>query len=121
MEALQKFKVDALELIAVAALVDPSATASILATHVNYKVVARSGSKEVAVEAQKLLNAVAQVPDRVGSFLEAMDRARAEELNDSDDANETDCGNHYSRHRTDPTTILSHILSQNFAQLTQLY
>ena len=43
-------------------------TTRILATHINYKVVARSGSMEVAADAQALLHAVADVQRRVGVF-----------------------------------------------------
>lgn len=77
-EALWEFQVEGLELIALAALVDPSATASMIATNINYKVVSRSGSKEVAQEAKKLLEAVADVQTRVENFLHEMGKARAE-------------------------------------------
>jgi len=77
-QALWRFKVDGLELIAVAALVDPSATANLIATYINYKVVARSGSKEIADDAQKLLSAVANVQHRVDNFLATIGRERAE-------------------------------------------
>lgn len=73
--ALAKFKFDGLEIIAAAALVDPSKTASIIATQINYKVVARSGSKEVAADAQALLHAVADVQRRVDGFLLNMQRS----------------------------------------------
>merc|ERR1712057_139718 len=80
-QALWKFKVEGLELIAIAALVDPSATANLIATHINYKVVARSGSKEVAADAQPLLAAVANVQQRVDTFLAQMGREREEAQN----------------------------------------
>merc|ERR1712232_243861 len=68
-KAFSRFKADGLELIAAAALVDPSATASLIETHINYKIVARSCSHEVARDAQRLLDAVAKVQNRVDWFL----------------------------------------------------
>mmetsp|Transcript_65932 Transcript_65932/g.212672 ORF Transcript_65932/g.212672 Transcript_65932/m.212672 type:complete len:626 (-) Transcript_65932:45-1922(-) len=84
-EAYWQFKKDGLELIATAALMDPSATANIIATNVNYKIVSRSGSKEVAQDAQALITAIADVQQRVESFLVEMGRERAEALDAEDE------------------------------------
>lgn len=83
-DCLWQFKSDGLEIIAVCALLDPAATASLLQSHINYKIVARSGSKEVAREAQDMLNAVADVQRRAEAFLVEMGRARAEALDEED-------------------------------------
>lgn len=84
-DCLWQFKSDGLELIAVCALLDPSATASLLQSHINYKIVARSGSKEVAQEAQAMLNAVGEVQHRAEAFLVEMGRARAAALDAEDE------------------------------------
>lgn len=83
-DCLWQFKAAGLELIAVCALLDPAATASLLQSHVNYKLVARSGSKEVAKEAQMMLHAVAEVQRRAEAFLVEMGRARAAALDAED-------------------------------------
>lgn len=84
-EAFWQFKADGLELIATAALLDPSATANLIATHINYKVVSRSGSKEVAKDCQALLHAVADVQQCVDNFLVEMGRERAAALDAEDE------------------------------------
>jgi len=84
-EAFWQFKVDGLELIAIAALLDPSATASLIASHINYKIVSRSGSKEVARDCQALLEAIADVQQRVDNFLVVMGRERAAALDAEDE------------------------------------
>lgn len=83
-DCLWQFKNAGLELIAVCALLDPAATASLLQSHVNYKLVSRSGSKEVAQEAQAMLNAVGEVQHRAEAFLVEMGRARAAALDTED-------------------------------------
>lgn len=78
--AFQQFKKDGLELIATAALLDPSTTASIIEANINYKIVSRSGSKQVASETQSLLVAIADVQRRAESFLTEVGRECSEAL-----------------------------------------
>jgi hypothetical protein len=92
-KAFLKFKTEGLELIAVSALVDPSQTANLIATHINYKLVARSGSKEVAADAQALLAAVANLRERVDNFLVHMGREREEAQSAADAEREEDDNN----------------------------
>ena len=115
-EAFRQFLAEGLELIATAALQDAAAAASTIAQHFNYKVVSRSGSREVARDCQRLLEAVAEVPLRVDAFLVELGRARAEAL-DAEDLRQTSLLYHFVRlsfQKFDASVQGSEMISRTF-------
>jgi len=69
----RKFVKQGSEIIAVAAIHDVQSTLQTIAMQFNYKLVARSGSKEINAKCQALLQAVADVPVQCEAFMKRLE------------------------------------------------
>lgn len=73
----RKFVKQGVEIIAVAAMSDVQSTLQTISMQFNYKLVARSGSKEIHGRCQALLQAIAEVPAQCERFVQQLEDALA--------------------------------------------